>query len=76
MLELPRRVRLSGHGGILTSRSGDLIFRTARFCRSKVLQKPGTMEECKSSRLNLPGAWRALGKTVFYHFSGACGAAK
>jgi prepilin-type N-terminal cleavage/methylation domain-containing protein len=73
LLELPLRVRLSGHGGILTSRSGDNLPDGTILPVEGTAKTGAALEEWQVLRLNLPGKWRLrLSNPIFYHFSGAC----
>ena len=63
LLELPQRVRLSGHGGILTSQSGDV---------EGALPEAG-LEAWQVLRMTLPDGWRLrIDKPIVYHLSGSC----
>lgn len=73
LLELPQRVRLDGHGGVLTSQSGD------RLAGGQTIEVEGTakagnaLEEWQVLRLDVPNGWRlVVPQPIFYHFSGGC----
>ena len=73
LLELPQRVRLSGHGGILTSRSGDNLPDDAIIAVTGVPDAEKAIEDWRVVRLSLPAGWRLrVAEPILYHFSGSC----
>jgi prepilin-type N-terminal cleavage/methylation domain-containing protein len=73
MRELPQRVRLSGHGGILTSRSGDNLPEGTIIEVEGAARTGNALERWQVLRLDLPEAWRLrVIRPIFYHFSGTC----
>lgn len=71
--ELPQRVQLSGHGGVLTNQSGD------RLPDGTIIPVEGTpkagnaLEEWQVLRFTVPDKWRLrVAQPIFYHFSGTC----
>jgi prepilin-type N-terminal cleavage/methylation domain-containing protein len=73
LLELPQRVRLSGRGGILTSRSGDNLSDGTILTVEGVAKAGNALEEWQVLRLELPKGWHLrVAQPIFYHFSGAC----
>ena len=73
LLELPQRVRLSGHGGVLTSRSGDDLPDDAIIEVEGAAKSGNAVEQWQVLRLAVPRSWRLrLERPIFYHFSGAC----
>jgi len=72
LLELPQRVRLSGHGGILASQSGDDLPDGAVIDVEGV--PPGALLEAwQVLRMTLPDGWRLfIDKPIVYHLSGSC----
>lgn len=73
LLLLPQRVRLSGHGGILTGRSGDDLPEGTILAVEGVPEAEGAAENWQVLRLALPAGWRlVVDKPIFYHFSGSC----
>ncbi|MFZ2004677.1 MAG: prepilin-type N-terminal cleavage/methylation domain-containing protein [Stellaceae bacterium] len=72
LLELPLRVRDSGHGGILTSRSGEnLPEGTPLPVEGKAASDP--LEEWQVLRIDVAKPWRLLvPRPIYYHASGAC----
>jgi prepilin-type N-terminal cleavage/methylation domain-containing protein len=73
LLDLPLRVRQSGHGGILVSRSADRLIDGTILSVDGVPLSGDGGEEWQVLRLNLPGAWRLrVAAPIFYHFSGTC----
>ena len=58
LLELPQRVRLSGRGGILTSRSGDNLPDDAIIAVTGVPDAEKAIEDWRVLRLSLPAGWR------------------
>ncbi len=73
LLELPQRVRLSGRGGILTSRSGDNLPDDAIIAVTGVPDAEKAIEDWRVLRLSLPAGWRLrVAEPILYHFSGSC----
>jgi prepilin-type N-terminal cleavage/methylation domain-containing protein len=73
LLDLPLRVRQSGHGGILVSRSADKLADGTILRVDGVPASGDGGEEWQVLRLDLPGAWRLrVAAPIFYHFSGTC----
>lgn len=73
LLELPQRVRASGHGGILTSQSGDDRPDGAAVMVEGITAADRSIEAWRVLRLELPAGWRMrVGAPIFYHFSGSC----
>ena len=73
LLELPQRVRLSGYGGILTSRSGDNLPDNTPIAVAGVPGATEFVEDWRVLRLSLPPGWRLrVPKPILYHFSGSC----
>jgi prepilin-type N-terminal cleavage/methylation domain-containing protein len=73
LLDLPLRVRQSGHGGILVSRSADKLADGTILAVDGVPRSGDGGEEWQVLRLHLPGAWRLrVAAPIFYHFSGTC----
>jgi prepilin-type N-terminal cleavage/methylation domain-containing protein len=73
LLELPQRVRLSGYGGILTSRSGDNLSENATVAVEGVSAAENSIEDWRVLRLSLPAGWRMrVAAPILYHFSGSC----
>jgi prepilin-type N-terminal cleavage/methylation domain-containing protein len=73
LLELPQRVRLSGYGGILTSRSGDNMPEGTNIEVEGVPEAGKSIEDWRVLRLSLPAGWRLhVAEPIFYHFSGSC----
>ena len=73
LFELPQRVRQSGHGGILTSRSGDDLPEGTVLRVEGAPQTGAGIEDWQVLRLDLPRPWRlVVAEPVFYHFTGAC----
>jgi prepilin-type N-terminal cleavage/methylation domain-containing protein len=72
LLELPQRVRLSGHGGILASQSGDDLPEGAIIDVEGVPPGAG-LEAWQVLRMTLPDGWRLrVDKPIVYHLSGSC----
>ena len=72
LLELPQRVRLSGHGGILTSQSGDDLPDGTIIDVEGVPPGAG-LEAWQVLRMTLPDGWRLfIDKPILYHLSGSC----
>ena len=72
LLELPQRVRLSGHGGILTSQSGDDLPDGAIIEVEGVPPGAG-LEAWQVLRMTVPDGWRLfIDKPIVYHLSGSC----
>ena len=73
LLALPQRVRLSGRGGILTSRSGDDLPEGTIVDVEGVAETGNALEQWQVLRLELPKPWRLrVARPIFYHFSGSC----
>ncbi len=73
LLSLPQRVRLSGHGGVLTDRSGDDLPAGTPVAVAGAARAGSPLEDWQVLRLELPRGWRlAVERPIFYHFSGAC----
>ena len=73
LLELPQRVRASGHGGILTSRSGADRPDGASVMVEGITAADRSIEDWRVLRLELPAGWRMrVAAPIFYHFSGSC----
>ena len=73
LLELPQRVRQSGRGGILVSRSADDLADGTVMAVDGAPPASGVIENWQVLRLYLPGGWRLhVAEPIFYHFSGAC----
>ena len=73
LLELPQRVRASGRGGILTSRSGDNLPDDAPIAVSGVAEATRAIEDWRVLRLSLPaGMHMRVAAPILYHFSGSC----
>lgn len=71
--ELPQRVRISGYGGILTSRSGEALPDGAAVMVEGVSQAQKSVEDWHVLRLSLPDGWTMrVAAPIFYHFSGSC----
>ena len=72
LLELPLRVRNSGHGGVLTSQSGDnLPEGTPLPVEGMAASDP--LEEWQVLRIDVARPWRLLvPRPIYYHASGAC----
>jgi prepilin-type N-terminal cleavage/methylation domain-containing protein len=73
LLELPQRVRTSGHGGILTSQSGENRPDGATVPVKGITSAEQSIEDWRVLRLALPAGWvMRVGAPIFYHFSGSC----
>jgi prepilin-type N-terminal cleavage/methylation domain-containing protein len=73
LLELPQRVRLSGYGGILTSRSGDDLPEGTTLDVEGVPEAGKSIEDWRVLRLSLPAGWRLrVADPILYHYSGSC----
>jgi prepilin-type N-terminal cleavage/methylation domain-containing protein len=73
LLKLPQRVRQSGHGGILTSWSGDDLQNGTLIAVEGAAKAGNALEQWQVLRLALPQGWRLqVGHPIFYHFSGTC----
>jgi prepilin-type N-terminal cleavage/methylation domain-containing protein len=73
LTEMPLRVRESGRGGVLTSRSGDRLADGIVLRVEGVPQGAGEIEEWRVLRVSLPSAWRMrVDRPILYHFTGAC----
>ena len=73
LLEIPQRVRRSGHGGILTSRSGDNLPEGTVIEVEGVRGGEKSIEDWQVLRLALPAGWRLnVPEPILYHFSGSC----
>jgi prepilin-type N-terminal cleavage/methylation domain-containing protein len=73
LLELPQRVRLSGHGGILTDRSGDDLPEGTIIAVEGEAKSGTPLEDWQVLRLDLPAPWQMrVAHPIFYHFSGSC----
>jgi prepilin-type N-terminal cleavage/methylation domain-containing protein len=72
LLELPQRVRRSGRGGILTSRSADdLPEGTPLPVEGRAASDP--LEEWQVLRIDVAQPWRLqVPRPIYYHASGAC----
>jgi prepilin-type N-terminal cleavage/methylation domain-containing protein len=72
LLELPQRVRRSGRGGVLTSRSGDdLPEGTPLPVEGRAASDP--LEEWQVVRIDVAKPWRLqVPRPIYYHGSGAC----
>ncbi len=73
LLELPQRVRASGHGGILTSQSGEDRPDGAAVIVEGITAVDRNIEDWRVLRLALPAGWQMrVVAPIFYHFSGSC----
>jgi len=73
LLALPQRVRLGGHGGILTEHSGDNLPAGTPIPVEGAAKTGSPLEDWQVLRLELPAGWRLqMPAPIFYHFSGAC----
>jgi prepilin-type N-terminal cleavage/methylation domain-containing protein len=73
LLELPQRVRSSGHGGILTSRSGDDLAEGTLIAVEGTAKSGNPLEDWQVLRLAVPVPWRLkVAQPIFYHFTGSC----
>jgi prepilin-type N-terminal cleavage/methylation domain-containing protein len=71
--ELPQRVLVSGHGGILTSRSGDHLPDGTIIPVEGTAGAGNALENWQVLRFDLPETWRLrVARPIFYHFSGTC----
>lgn len=72
LLELPQRVRRSGRGGVLTSRSADdLVEGTSLPVEGRAATDP--LEEWQVLRIEVARPWRLeVPRPIYYHASGAC----
>jgi len=73
LLELPQRVRQSGYGGILSTRSGDNLPEGTIIEVDGVREAEKSIEGWQVLRLALPAGWRlSVPEPILYHFSGSC----
>jgi prepilin-type N-terminal cleavage/methylation domain-containing protein len=73
LLGIPQRVQMSGHGGVLTSRSGDNLPEGTIIEVEGVPEAAKSIEDWQVLRLALPAGWRLrVPEPIFYHFSGSC----
>lgn len=73
LIELPQRVRESGHGGILTSQSGEDRPEGATVMVEGITAAERSIEDWRVLRLALPAGWvMQVRAPIFYHFSGSC----
>ena len=73
LLELPQRVRMSGYGGVLTSRSGENLPEGTVIDVEGVPESGKSIEDWRVLRLSLPAGWRMhVAEPILYHFSGSC----
>jgi prepilin-type N-terminal cleavage/methylation domain-containing protein len=72
LMELPQRVRLNGHGGILVASSADDAAQVATVSVEGIAATD-PLEGWQVLRLDVAKPWRLLvPKPVYYHLSGAC----
>jgi prepilin-type N-terminal cleavage/methylation domain-containing protein len=72
LLELPQRVRLSGRGGVLVTRSADdLPDSVVLSVEGRAATDP--LEDWQVLRLDIAKPWHlAVPMPIYYHLSGAC----
>jgi prepilin-type N-terminal cleavage/methylation domain-containing protein len=71
--ELPNRVLLNGHGGVLTSQSGDHLADGTIIAVEGAPKAGNSLEKWEVLRLDVPATWRLrVARPIFYHFSGTC----
>jgi len=71
--ELPNRVMLNGHGGVLTSRSGEHLPDGTIIAVEGAPNAGNSLERWEVLRLDVPQTWRLrVVRPIFYHFSGTC----